>query len=60
MGPELDCTGLISYVKNNWRVYLIEEFWKKSYCKGPYLSKKNKPGVPPPHQLPIGVFNLLF
>ena len=34
MGPELDCAGLISYVKNKWRVYLIEEFWKKIILQG--------------------------
>ena len=48
MGPEVDCAGLISYVKNKRRVCLTEEFWKKPYCRGPHLIKKNKPGVPPP------------
>jgi len=55
VGPELDCAGLISYVKNKWRICLTEEFWKKSYYRGPHLFKKNKSGVPPPHQLPIGI-----
>ena len=27
---------------------MTEEFWKKPYCRGPHLIKKNKPGVPPP------------
>ena len=48
MGPELDCAGLISYVKNKPRVCLTEEFWKKTYCRGPHLINKNKPGVPTP------------
>jgi len=47
-GPELDCAGLISSVKNKRRVCLTEEFWKKTYCRGPHLTKKIKAGVPPP------------
>ena len=34
MGPELDCAGLISYVKNKRRVCLTEEFWKKNILQG--------------------------
>ena len=35
MGPELDCAGLISYVKNKRRVCLTEEFGKNHTAGDP-------------------------